>query len=62
MFLLGRLVVPLGGLAVILRDPLAMPVDDAKIKLRVGIALIGLSLPRGKRSDEHYGGWDRYVV
>ncbi len=28
----------------------------------VGIALIGLSLPRGKRSDEHYGGWDRYVV
>ena len=27
-----------------------------------GIALIGLSLPRGKRSVEHYGGWDRYVV
>ena len=28
----------------------------------VGFALIGLSLPRGKRSDEHYGSWDRYVV
>ncbi|MEO8628087.1 MAG: hypothetical protein ABI612_08290 [Betaproteobacteria bacterium] len=25
----------------------------------MGLALIGLSLPRGKRSDEHYGGWDR---
>jgi nucleoside-diphosphate-sugar epimerase/uncharacterized membrane protein len=28
----------------------------------VGLALIGLSLPRGKRSDEHYGGWDRFIV
>ncbi len=28
----------------------------------VGILLIGLSLPRGPRSEEHYGGWDRYVV
>ena len=28
----------------------------------VGIALIFLSLPRGRRSDEHYGSWDRYVV
>jgi hypothetical protein len=27
-----------------------------------GLALIGLSLPRGRRSGEHYGGWDRYVV
>jgi hypothetical protein len=27
-----------------------------------GLALIGLSLPRGRRSEEHYGGWDRYVV
>jgi nucleoside-diphosphate-sugar epimerase len=27
-----------------------------------GILLIGLSLPRGKRSKEHYGSWDRYVV
>ena len=28
----------------------------------IGLALIGLSLPRGKRSDEHYGGWDRAIV
>jgi uncharacterized membrane protein len=28
----------------------------------VGFALIGLSLPRGKRSTEHYGGWDRMIV
>lgn len=28
----------------------------------IGLALIGLSLPRGKRSDEHYGGWDHAIV
>ncbi|UXN67261.1 NAD-dependent epimerase/dehydratase family protein (plasmid) [Phyllobacterium sp. A18/5-2] len=28
----------------------------------VGVLLIGLSLPRGKRSQEHYGGWDRVIV
>jgi hypothetical protein len=28
----------------------------------VGVLVIGLSLPRGKRSQEHYGSWDRYVV
>jgi hypothetical protein len=28
----------------------------------VGIAVIGLSLPRGSRSREHYAGWDRFVV
>lgn len=27
-----------------------------------GIALFLLSLPRGQRSSEHYGTWDRYVV
>jgi nucleoside-diphosphate-sugar epimerase/uncharacterized membrane protein len=27
-----------------------------------GLALVGLSLPRGTRSKEHYGGWDRFVV
>ena len=27
-----------------------------------GLALMGLSLPRGRRSQEHYGGWDRFVV
>ena len=27
-----------------------------------GMALMALSLPRGKRSAEHYGSWDRYIV
>ena len=27
-----------------------------------GIALVGLSFPRGKRSAEHYAGWDKYVI
>jgi hypothetical protein len=27
-----------------------------------GLALIVLSLPRGRRSREHYGSWDRLVV
>jgi hypothetical protein len=30
--------------------------------LVAGVALIGLALPRGRRSDEHYAGWDRYVL
>jgi hypothetical protein len=28
----------------------------------IGLALIGLSLPRRTRSEEHYGGWDRAIV
>ncbi|MBX3540463.1 MAG: NAD-dependent epimerase/dehydratase family protein [Chelatococcus sp.] len=28
----------------------------------IGLLLIGLSLPRGRRSDAHYGGWDRAIV
>ena len=28
----------------------------------LGALLIGLSLPRGRRSHEHYGSWDRFVV
>ena len=28
----------------------------------VGLLLIGLSLPQGKRSGEHYAGWDRFVM
>ena len=28
----------------------------------VGLAVILLSLPRGRRSTEHYGSWDRYIV
>ncbi|KUM25599.1 hypothetical protein AU467_25875 [Mesorhizobium loti] len=27
-----------------------------------GLLVVGLSLPRGRRSQEHYGSWDRYVV
>jgi hypothetical protein len=27
-----------------------------------GLALVALSLPRGRRSAEHYGDWDRFVV
>lgn len=27
-----------------------------------GVLLIGFSLPRGSRSEAHYGGWDRAIV
>lgn len=27
-----------------------------------GLVLIGLSLPRGRRSNEHYGQWDRLII
>jgi hypothetical protein len=27
-----------------------------------GFIVISLSLPRGRRSAEHYGAWDRYVL
>lgn len=30
--------------------------------LVIGLALIALSLPRGTRSKEHYGGWDRAII
>ena len=28
----------------------------------IGLALAALSLPRGRRTQEHYAGWDRYVI
>lgn len=28
----------------------------------IGLALMALSLPRGRRTSEHYASWDRYVV
>lgn len=28
----------------------------------IGLAVMALSLPRGKRSREHYAGWDKYVI
>ncbi len=34
----------------------------AGLTVVIGLALIGLSLPRGTRSAEHYGGWDRAIV
>ncbi len=34
----------------------------AAVSIVVGLALIGLSLPRGHRSNEHYAGWDRFVI
>ncbi|THK38967.1 NAD-dependent epimerase/dehydratase family protein [Ensifer sp. MPMI2T] len=30
--------------------------------LVIGLALVVLSLPRGTRSEEHYGGWDRAII
>jgi hypothetical protein len=34
-----------------------------QIELLTGVfAIVWNSLPRGKRSGEHYGGWDRYMV
>ena len=35
---------------------------NGAIVVAIGLALIGLSLPRGARSEEHYGGWDRAIV
>ena len=32
------------------------------VSIALGLALIALSLPRGRRSDEHYAGWDRFVI
>ena len=32
------------------------------LDLAVGLALVALSLPRGRRSGEHYGGWDRAII
>jgi hypothetical protein len=37
--------------------PVALVAD-----LLAGLALAALSLPRGTRSSEHYGGWDQYIL
>jgi uncharacterized membrane protein len=37
-------------------------VSGSLVGILAGIALIALSLPRGKRSEEHYGSWDRFIV
>lgn len=31
------------------------------VRILAGLALIGLSIPRGRRSAEHYDGWDRFI-
>lgn len=35
---------------------------SATVSVGLGLALVGFSLPRGRRSKEHYGGWDRFVI
>lgn len=37
-------------------------VTGSLIGVLAGLSLIVLSLPRGRRSAEHYGSWDKYVV
>ena len=32
------------------------------MEVAAGLVLFGLSLPRGRRGNEHYAGWDRFVV
>ena len=44
-----------------LLDGVASPVA-AWASVAMGLALVTLSLPRGRRTSEHYAGWDRYVV
>lgn len=34
---------------------------DIGVSAVLGVALAGLSLPRGPRSNEHYGSWDAYI-
>ena len=55
--------VPLGGWLVLAPWLLegASPVGKAA-SVVLGLAIIGLSLPRGRRSDEHYASWDRFVI
>lgn len=37
-------------------------IDASAAVTAVGIAVFALSLPRGRRSKEHYGSWDRWVL
>lgn len=34
----------------------------AIVSVILGLALVGLSLPRGRRTSEHYASWDRYII
>jgi hypothetical protein len=35
---------------------------SATVHVALGLGLAALSLPRGRRTNEHYGGWDRFIV
>ena len=35
---------------------------ETMVRVGLGLALIGLSVPRGRRSSEHYAGWDRFII
>lgn len=35
---------------------------ETAVRVGLGLALVGLSIPRGRRSREHYAGWDRFVT
>lgn len=32
------------------------------VSVAIGLAVVALSLPRGKRGEEHFGSWDRFIV
>jgi nucleoside-diphosphate-sugar epimerase/uncharacterized membrane protein len=55
--------VPLGGWLVLAPWLLEGASPAGKLASVVfGLAIIGLSLPRGRRSAEHYASWDRFVI
>jgi hypothetical protein len=35
---------------------------ETAVRVGLGVVLVGLSIPRGHRSREHYAGWDRFVT
>ncbi len=43
-----------------LLDGAGLPATIASVVL--GLALVALSLPRGRLSGEHYAGWDRFII
>ncbi|MES2326231.1 MAG: NAD-dependent epimerase/dehydratase family protein [Pseudomonadota bacterium] len=58
-----RFIIPLFGAWVLLSPFLLNVHGAAELAFRViaGAALIGLSIPRGRRSREHFDGWDRFI-
>lgn len=35
---------------------------ESAVRVAFGLSLIALSIPRGRRGEEHYAGWDRFVI